>query len=333
MSKGKKSRKNELQQYNTLDKFLTPIIEKFSFRPDKDFARYLFGIFNNQKIFYYAINAEMCFTLEEFKKYLDIPYKTIQRAFNRITKKTFEETGDLLFISGRDFFKIDREHFLPMRQNVSLVDNPNIGQKTGKKIIMLTFLGTWKLLPTFRGDIPIRLYHWFGEKLYALMKSNQLSSGEFFFTNKIGRLVHQIIGDKKKCYVDEFGFMYSSKGEMLIAKTLRQLNIYFQYNAPINLPNRVLKKLRKDYPKEILLEAGWQKIPPYITADFLLRIIPRTIIEYWGLKGNSKYNAKREIKEFIYRELKIRCISIEEHEDQNIPVLKKKLIKELEIEV
>ena len=65
MSKGKKIRKNELQQYKTLDNFLTPIIKKFSYKPDKDFARYTFGIFNNQKIFYYAINGEMCFTLEE----------------------------------------------------------------------------------------------------------------------------------------------------------------------------------------------------------------------------------------------------------------------------
>lgn len=311
MSKGKKVRESELQQYKTLDKFLTPIIEKFSFKPDKDFAHYIFGIFNNQKIFYYAINGEMCFTLKEFAKYLGILYNTVHRAFKR-KKLTINK------------------HYLELERNNSITrDKLSIDPIGDKKIIFLTFLGVWKLLPTFRGDIPQQLYDWFGEKLYDLMKSNQLSSGEFFFTNKIGKLVHQIIGDKKKCYVDELGFMYSSKGEMLIAKTLRQLNQPFQYNAPINLPLTLINKLMKDFPKEILIEAGWQRIPSYITSDFLIRMIPRTVIEYWGIEGNNKYNAKREIKEFIYRELKIRCISIEDHEDQNIPVLKKNLIKEL----
>ena len=72
MSKTKKSKENEIQKYKTLDQFLTPIIEKFSFKPDRDFARYLFGIFNNQEIYYYAINGEMCFTLQEFSKYIKI---------------------------------------------------------------------------------------------------------------------------------------------------------------------------------------------------------------------------------------------------------------------
>lgn len=317
MSKGKKIRKNELQQYKTLDNFLTPIIKKFSYKPDKDFARYTFGIFNNQKIFYYAINGEMCFTLKEFAKYLEIKPKTMNNKFNSKSNENF---------------LIEKIHYFVI---TDALNNPEIRDNLRgvKSSIYLTFLGVWKLLPTFRGDIPNQLYDWFGEKLYDLMKSNQLSSGEFFFTNKIGKLVHQVIGDKKKCYVDELGFMYSSKGEMLIAKTLRQLNSQFQYNAPINLPNWLIKKLLKDFPKEILIEARWQKIPSYITADFLLRTIPRKVIEYWGLEDNTVYNAKREIKEFIYRELDIGCINIETHEDQNIPILKQKLIKELKIEV
>jgi len=318
----KKTKQGSIQQFGTLERFLTPLVERFSYKPDKDFARYSFGLFNEHEIFYYAINKEMCFTLDEFAKYIIIPYNTVARAFKRMTLKKFGDES-YQFIEGKDYFK-------ELRSNFGSMDNLSIDSKGDKNIIFLTFLGTWKLLPTFRNDIPIKLYHWFGEKLYLLMKSNQLISGEFFFTNKIGTLVHQIIGDKKRCFVDEKGYMYSSKGEMLIAKTLRQINIDFQYNAPINLPNWLITKLRKDFPKEILLKAGWMTIPSYITSDFLLRIIPKTVIEYWGIEDSSSYNAKREIKEFIYREIEIRCIPIEAHEDHNIPILKKNLLKKLE---
>jgi len=315
MSKTKKSKENEIQKYKTLDQFLTPIIEKFSFKPDRDFARYLFGIFNNQEIYYYAINGEMCFTLQEFSKYIKMELSSVRRAFYR------QE-----LIEGKHYF-MTKSDDLGLGQNVTSQKSLKTAHK---EIVFLTFLGVWKLLPTFRGEIPILLYDWFGEKLYVMMKTNQLTSGEFLFMNRVRELVTQVIGDKTKCFVDEEGFMYSSKGEMLIAKTLRQLNIYFQYNAPINLPLWIINKLNKDYPKEILIEANWTRIPSYITADFLLRIIPRTVVEYWGQTNQDSYNAKREIKEFIYRELEIKCVSIEANEDHNIPMLKQMLIERLE---
>jgi len=318
MSKTKKGKESEIQKYKTLDQFLTPIIEKFSFKPDKDFARYLFGLFNNLEIYYYAINGEMCFTLQEFSKYIKTNQSTVKKAFQR---------NNLL--KNKHYFEINL--FNASSQEI-LRDNLSPNKRGRKASIFLTFLGVWKLLPTFRGDIPQQLYDWFGEKLYLLMKINQLSSGEFFFMNKVRELVTQVIGDKSKCFVDEEGFMYSSKGEMLIAKTLRQLNVYFQYNAPINLPFWLVNKLQKEYPKEILLEAGWIKIPIYITSDFLLRIIPRTVVEYWGITNQDAYNAKREIKEYIYRELEIRCVPIEANEDHNLPMLKQTLIKKLDLE-
>lgn len=258
----------------------------------------------------------MCITLKEFAKYVDVKLKTMKNKFN---------------VKCNENFLLEKVHYFVIRESENSPENRD-NLRGVKSSIYLTFLGVWKLLPTFRGEIPSQLYDWFGEKLYELMKSNRLTSGEFFLTDHVGMIVHQVIGDKKKCFIDEMGFMYSSKGEMLIAKTLRQLKKDFQYNAPITLPTWLINRLRKDYPKEILLEAGWVSIPSYITADFLIRIIPRTIIEYWGLENKESYNAKREIKEFIYRELKLRCISIEAHEDHNIPFLKKILLKKLEHE-
>ena len=320
MSKTKKRDKTiEIKgnKYATLDRYIVPIIDRFSFRPTKDFAQYTFGIFNDQEIFYNAVNGEMCFPLKEFAKYINVKIKTMRNKFS------LKKDKNIL---------IEKKHFFEHRNNIN---NPENRDKIRgvKSSIYLTFLGVWKLLPSFRGEIANELYDWFGEKLYALIKSNQLKKGQFLFLSPSGKIISQILGDKTKCFIDEKGFMYSSKGEMLIAKTLRQLNVKFQYNVPINLPERIRKMLINDFPKEILIEAGWRNIPFYITSDFLIRTKPRTIIEYWGLKNNIKYNAKREIKTFIYRELKIKLIDIETHEDQNIPILKVKLIKELKIEV
>jgi len=300
--------------YLTLDKFLTPIIEKFSVKPEKDFARYLFGNFNDKKIYYYAINGEMCFTIKEFSKYLDMKYGSVWKAFQR---------KDL---------ELDK-HFLEIkRSSFSSIDKLSIGKKGDRKLIFLTFLGVWKLLPTFRGDVPQQLYDWFGETLYSMMKSNRLERGEFFLTNSSGKIVSQVLGDKQRSFVDEKGIQYASKGEMLIAKTLRQLRVKFQYNAPIYLTKRIIKILHTDQSLlDTLVEANWYNIPSYITADFLIRTKPRTVIEYWGMQNSSKYNAKRKIKELIYRELEIRLIDVEAHEDRNIPLLKKKLMKELKI--
>lgn len=302
-------------KYATLDRYIIPIIDRFAFKPTKDFAQYTFGIFNDQEIYYYALNGEMCFTLKELAKYINYKFGSVKKAFQR---------KNLTLI--KHYFKESRSVFLPKGQNVPLT-------KGGRDVVFLTFLGVWELLPSFRSEIANELYSWFGEKLYSLIKSNQLKKGQFLFLSPSGKIISQILGDKTKCFIDEKGFMYSSKGEMLIAKTLRQLNMKFQYNVPINLPERIRKMLINDFPKEILIEAGWRNIPFYITSDFLIRTKPRTIIEYWGLKNNTKYNAKREIKTFIYRELKIKLIDIEPHEDQNIPILKQKLTKELKIEV
>lgn len=311
--------------YHTLDTYLTPIIEKFAFKPDKDFARYSFGRYNGKDIYYYAINGEMCFTLKEFAKFVNVPYSSVRKQFYRKSKEFLENLNETYLVEKRDYFKIDRADFLPMGPDVPL-------KKSGKEVIMLTFLGSYLLMPTFRDVIKEEVYRLLGKKLYDLIKSNQLISGEFFLTDKVGNIVHQVLGDKDRCYIDEKGYMYSSKGELLIAKTLRELRVKFQYNAPIPLPEWLINKILKEIHKEVLIAAKWYTIPSYITVDFLLRTQPRTIIEYWGLEDNDAYNAKREIKEFIYNELKISFVSIEPHEDQNIPVLKQKLMKELQLE-
>jgi len=285
----------EGEKYFTLEKYLTPIIDRFAIKPDKDFARYLFGIFNNQRIWYYAINGEMCFTFREFAKYLNMKKNSVRRAFYR--QELIEE---------KHYFKLSPSNL--RCDNMSLLGR-------AKEITFLTFLGVWKLLPTFRGEIPNQLYEWFGEKLYEHLKKYQLPKGEFFISDQSGKIIEQILGDPAKNFVDCRGFRYASKGELLIANILNGLKVHFQYNTPIYLPKEIKKEINQRF------NCNWF----YITADFLVRTIPKTIIEYWGIEKESRYNWKRKVKEFCYNFLKIKLISIEPHEDQNAPELKKKL--------
>jgi hypothetical protein len=289
-------------KYFTLEKYLSPIINRFAVKPEKDFARYEFGVFNDQKIWYYAINGEMCFTFEEFAKYLEKNLNTVRRAFYR------QE-----LIEGKHYFKISRESVL---NNFSLGQNVTL-KKGGLDITFLTFLGVGKLLPTFQGEIPILFYDFFLEQTYDLMKKFQLPKGQFFLTNETKEIVPQILGDPDKNFVDCRGFRYSSKGELLIANVLNGLGVGFQYNSPIYFPEDLKLNLKNKF------NCYWS----YITADFLIRIVPKTIVEFWGVQNDPSYDKKRKIKEYSYKWLEIKLIPINPHEEQNAPKLKEKLRK------
>jgi len=287
-------------QFSTLEKYLTPIIDRFSIQPEKDYAKYLFGKFNNQKIWYYAINGEMCFTFRESAKYLEMKFDSVRRAFYR-----------------QDLIQ-EKHYFKASSGDIELWDKMSHTSKfTGKstEIVFLTFLGVWKLLHSFRGEIPSLLYEWFGEKLYEHLKKFQLPKGQFFLTNDSGEIIPQILGDPSKNFVDCRGFRYASKGELLIANILNGLGVRFQYNSPIYFPEELKNILKKKF------NCNWS----YITADFLIRIVPKTIIEFWGMENDSYYDWKRNVKEFCYKWLKIRLIPIEAHEEQNAPRLKERL--------
>jgi hypothetical protein len=174
-----------------------------------------------------------------------------------------------------------------------------------------------------KSSIYITIYS-VGKMLYNIKKSkelydlfwntmadrvNQISLGETYMVNKNKELVDQVLGDPEKNYVDCMGWRYSSNGEMLIAEVLHKLGIKFIPNSPINLPKDLQLKIKEIFK----MQYGWQ----YINADFLIITEPRTVIEYWGIKGNYYYQLKRKIKTFIYSELKIWLIDIEANESQN----------------
>jgi hypothetical protein len=92
-------------------------------------------------------------------------YDNVKKAFNRLTKKRFSDSQELILKENLDFVKMARNECYS-RDKLSL-------NNKGKDPIFLTFLGIWKLLPTFRNDLPVKLYYWFGEKTYELMKKNR----------------------------------------------------------------------------------------------------------------------------------------------------------------
>ena len=149
--------------------------------------------------------------------------------------------------------------------------------------------------------------------------NNFLLQGETLIATKERELLPQILGDPKRSYIDCKGWHYGSKGEMIIANILHKLGFRFDKNVPINLPNWLLEELKEKY--------NWKY--KYITLDFMLIELPKTGIEYWGMKDDKYYDWKREVKEYIYNKLEIKLISIEPHEDQDALGLKKRFMEEL----
>jgi hypothetical protein len=330
----KKPTLSEINKCTTLDKFFNlHIIEKFAFIPPEDFAMYPFGEFNGHKVSYYAINGRMCFNFASLAQYAGIPPSTVRKAFSRIVKKTFSNNLPY-FVEGQDFFKVKRNTTKWVSDEKSLSHDLPKANRRGEKlsdVIFLTFTGIGKILPSFNSELPIQMWHWIIDRMGAQIEGIQLQKGEMYLTNYNGEIIAQELGDPERNFVDCHGYRYSSKAEMIIGMVLSDLKVRFQPNAPINFSREQVEQVKKKTPSNILQTAGYDHwFPDYITADFLLRTIPKTAIEYWGLK-DAKYLARKQIKEIIYVHLKIKLISVNPGEAENKPMLKKRLAKELNL--
>ena len=109
-----KTEKNESRSksISTLDKYLTPLIEKFSYKPEKDFAKYFFGKFNGKDIYLHGINGEMCMSFSEFATYIGTPYENIKKNFGNSEleeNKHYFKIGKDRFLEG----SLEREDFFP----------------------------------------------------------------------------------------------------------------------------------------------------------------------------------------------------------------------------
>ena len=67
-----------------------------------------------------------------------------------------------------------------------------------------------------------------------------------------------------------------------------------------------------------------------LIPDFVIKTEPYTVIEYWGVRGDTGYQNKRQWKEKQYNYLGWTLICIEAHEVDNIPKLRARLMKLLE---
>jgi len=311
---------NLISRYYTLFNYLPRLIEKFSEKADIDFAKYEFGKFNGEMIYLRAINGKMCMTLKDFARYINMNFPSVQRAFHRIKKRRF--SGDLIFEEDIQYFKLKRNKISGGNDKLSFPQERT--ERLPIEEIFLTFSGVWRLLPRFKSEVPIQFYYWWGDFVSKKMNSLQIEKGEtLMLTDR--EVIKQKIGISK---VDCNGFLYSSRGEMILSSKLLEIGAKIQYNAPIQFNKEEVKKM---IPSDILRGLGY--LPAYVTADFFIRDFPKTVIEYWGFgpEENPKYNSNRKWKEWLYSYLGIRLISIEATEVDNKPLLEARLRKELDL--
>lgn len=94
--------------------------------------------------------------------------------------------------------------------------------------------------------------------------------------------------------------LVDSRGEQIIANILYELGVPYQIGVYFS-------------------EYGFN-------SDFVIKTEPQTIIEYWGMVTDD-YLITRKWKEEKYKELGWNLISIEPNEVENIPKLRKRLMK------
>ena len=265
----------------------------------EDFAKEFWDNYEGKDIYSTIINDSRCFTLKQIAYMDQKENEEFEISYNRIWKRFDRKAKNGEMIEGVDYYEIK-----PM-------DNMSTGKFKEKIYITIHSMG--KLL--FNARNSKELFYWFWNKMSD--RVNLISLGESYKINKNKELVDQILGDPKGNYTDCMGWRYSSKDEMLIAEVLHKLGIKFLPNSPINLP----QELKKDIKKKFNMKYPW----PYITADFLILTLPKTVIEHWGIKNNPSYDWKRKVKTYIYEKLEIRVINTEPNEPQNKLGLKRKL--------
>jgi len=174
----------------------------------------------------------------------------------------------------------------------------------------LTLLGILKLLKHIRKGYSEAFYDEISEHIYNNM--NPITISELLLINKEKKLIPQYLGDPDREWVAEDFDILESRGEKIIDNILFKLKIPHQPKPRIRLPPELEEKFNRTYP---------------IVPDWNIKMLPRTIIEYWG-RDDPEYIKLKEWKQEMYKALNISIINIEPTEVQNIPILTKKL-KEL----
>lgn len=312
MNKGRKN-KIELREktvkvgnatYFRIDKVLPKIVKDFARKPDEDFGRIKISTFNDNEVFVWNINNRASMSIDDICFYIEAKYETVYKSYYR-HRDTFEE--------GKDYFYVERVKFEGLRPTLQNV-------KMGKDLLFFTLHGLLILLKFIKVGLADAFYFMWVDLICDLVESRQLSvKGQLFLVNGEKELVPQVLGDPRKNWVDKAGNRLESRGEMIISNVLLELKVSFQIYSPI-FP-----------PEEIMNKYNYQSKHP-LRPDFLVKTMPKTIIEYWGREDDPTYDFHREWKTKIYKELNIRLIEIEPYEVQNIPILKAKLIKELQLE-
>lgn len=287
-----------------IDKVLPKIVKDFSQKPEKEFGKIPISTFKGNTVFLWNIFNKASMAMEDVSFYIEVPYDTVYSAYYRHRDK-LEKI--------KDFFYVERAKFEGLRPTLQ-------NAKKGRKLLFVTLHGLLILLRYIKAGLSDEFYEMWVDIVCKLIENGQLSvKGQLFLVNEEQELVPQILGDPRKNWVDKAGNRLVSRGEMIISNVLLELMVSYQIYSPIFLPEEIKKKY--DYRSKHPLQ-----------PDFLIKTMPKTIIEYWGREGDLNYDSHREWKTKIYKELKIKLIEIEPYEVQNIPLLKAKLIKELNLE-
>jgi len=177
----------------------------------------------------------------------------------------------------------------------------------------MTLLGVLRLLRYTKSGFAERFLDELSE--YVCENMNPITISDFLLINKERKLQLQYLGDPEREWVADDGDILESRGEMITDNILLKLKIPHQPKPRIFLPPKLEKKFNRKYP---------------LVPDWNLKMIPRTIVEYWG-RDDSEYLKIKRWKQEIYKALGLEIINIEPTEVQNTPKLTKKIMDKLKL--
>jgi len=300
---------------------------------------------DGKRLMAFNINKHECFLRSKIPEFIGMNENTFNSLWLRMKKGQFETVNYEYFNKALCYVEMDRQEAIS-RFNL----HQEIIEPRGReKVIFITRVGLKIMLLHTNLEYPIYMAHRLFEWEY-LNERNSLYEKEVFPVNheEVKKLVgityantiKKIPIDETHRYIDLLGNKLESKGEVNISNVFILIEWITGAELTAYHPDLITFKdeqerldMRAKFTLEILKKANWDgdKFPYSFQPDFGIIQFPNVKVEFFGW-DDEEYNARRRIKEFIYKELKnFQLISIEKDQDSNYPYLIEKIIKALRL--
>lgn len=304
---------------------------------------YTYWEVDGKKLRAFNINKHECFLKADIPDFIKMKIESFDTLWKRMMKGQFK-TIDY------EYFKIGL-HYTKMRRDEAIsrfnLNSEIISPRGDKVVYFITRVGLKIMLLHTNQEYPVYIAHRLFELEY-INERNTLYKKEVFPISheKVKKLRYvdyknslaELPLNPEEIYIDIYGNKMDSKGEVLISTACAMLEMLTGEKLEHYHPDiiKISKEEREYYKNNInhslLIKARWDgdRFPYQLEPDFGFIRFPDVVFEYFGWHGEW-YEARRKIKEIIYKDKGKRLFAIEKDQDSNLPNLIEMIIKNLQL--